>query len=107
MLTRHASVHELSAEVLAAQQCADRGLLKVIFVSSDDAFISHMLGKHVVRHVSTVCLPCLPLSVTLCLLCCASWTLQVMSGGLQCCLAGLLQGRLLEATETRCRALSY
>ncbi|CAK0785858.1 hypothetical protein CVIRNUC_009070 [Coccomyxa viridis] len=31
--------------LFTAQQCADRGLLKVIFVSSDDAFISHMLGQ--------------------------------------------------------------
>ncbi|CAL5228312.1 g11418 [Coccomyxa viridis] len=31
--------------LFTAQQCADRGLLKFVFVSSDDAFIAHMLGQ--------------------------------------------------------------
>ena len=36
----------LRTAVHAAQQCADRGLLKFVFVSSDDAFITHMLGMY-------------------------------------------------------------
>ena len=41
----------LRAAVHAAQQCADRGLLKFVFVSSDDAFITHMLGMYLsARH---------------------------------------------------------
>lgn len=30
--------------LFAAQQWADRGLVRVVFVSSDDALISHLLG---------------------------------------------------------------
>ena len=75
-------VHNLIAEVLAAQQCADRGLLNFIFVSSDDAFISHMLGWHVFCHISSICLPRLSLSVSPGSLCCALWTSQDMLGGM-------------------------
>ena len=74
-------VQNLIAEVLAAQQCADRGLLKFIFVSSDDAFISHMLGRHAFYHVSSVCLSCLFLSLSSCSIFCTSWTSHCMPGG--------------------------
>lgn len=44
--------------VRAAQQCADRGLLKFIFVSSDDAFITRMLGAHLQSQVTALHYSC-------------------------------------------------